>query len=279
MIWVLLVILLTVVAVGGRSGLRALGTRRELRLQEADEFRLNRKVAEEDVTVFGEELIDLHIDTLTTELDEDMRWDYQQALDSYERAKALLRDAGKAADVRDVIRSLETGRHAQACVLARRDGRELPPHRAPCFFDPAHGPSSVDVMWSPPNGAEREIPVCHRDAERLSGGEAPDARLVRLGNRMVPWYAAGPAYQTYADGYFGHHWAAGRLDTIQLATLGGAGLGSGMDPWAGTGGWSDPGGWHPGDLGGHDYGGYAGHDGHGGFDGGFGDGGGGGGGD
>ena len=46
-----------------------------------------RKVADEDVTRFGEELQRLDADLLTETLDEATRQDYQRALDSYESAK------------------------------------------------------------------------------------------------------------------------------------------------------------------------------------------------
>src|SRR5690606_1199497 len=141
------------------------------------------------------------------------------------------------------------GRFSHTCVLARRDGAPLPDRREPCFFDPAHGPATRDVTWAPPGGVERSIGVCFRDAERLAAGETPRPRLVRLGDRRVPWYAAGPAYEPWASGWYHRLVASDRMAADQLttafvssATLGGPG-------------WSDPGGWTPQDLGvGHDYG-------------------------
>src|SRR3546814_3601154 len=110
-----------------------------------------------------------------------MRQDYQRALDAYEDAKMLLADAAEPEDLTQVTRTLEDGRYAQACVLARQDGRELPQRRPPCFFNPAHGPAQTDVSWAPGGGAEREIPVCLADAERVRAGAEPDARQVRSG--------------------------------------------------------------------------------------------------
>ena len=66
-----------------------LKTRRAAELESYGSFRLSRRAADEDVTRLGEELTDLHFETLTDELDADMRADYQQALDSYEKAKSL----------------------------------------------------------------------------------------------------------------------------------------------------------------------------------------------
>ncbi|GCD92270.1 hypothetical protein [Nocardioides sp. LS1] len=167
-----------------------LSARKERRLAIMEEFRQARRLADEDVTVLGEQLAELHVDTLTTELDDDMRRDYQDALDAYEAAKVALREAAETQDVLRVTSLLEDGQFARACVLARRDGTELPQRREPCFFNPQHGPAVTDVAWTPPHGVEREIAVCRLDANRLSAGEQPDVRLVRVGDRYVPWYAA-----------------------------------------------------------------------------------------
>jgi hypothetical protein len=246
-------------------------SRRLDRLRTAEVFRLNRAVAGEDVTRFGEELMDLHVETLTTDLDEAMRRDYQQALDAYEDAKSALAAAATPDDVTQTVGRLADGRHHLACVLARRDHVALPERRPPCFFDPAHGPSSRDVTWAPPGGVERDIPVCFRDAERLAVGEAPQPRLVRLGDRRVAWYAAGPAYQPWATGWYSSLVRDGRFEADRLTMLFAPGLAVGaLDPLA-SGGWSDPGGWTPSELGtGHDFGGHdpGGFDLGGGFDGG-----------
>jgi hypothetical protein len=120
---------------------------------------------------------------------------------------------------------------------------------------------------------EREIPVCMRCAHRLEEQEAPEARLVRLGNRRVPWFVAGPAYEHYALGYYGAAVETGRLQADRLTGLYGATVIGGHTDWSA---WSDPGAWEGGGMiGGHDYTGYGGP----GFGGDFGGDGGGGGGD
>ena len=43
----------------------------------------------------------------------------------------------------------------------------LPAKRPPCFFNPAHGPSSQNVEWAPPGGVARDVPACPADAERV----------------------------------------------------------------------------------------------------------------
>ncbi len=217
--WLLVLIVLVVLVMGSRVARRSLGTRREVRLQESDRLRLSRKAADEDVTVFGEELTELHFETLTTDLDDDMRGDYQRALDSYERAKELVRSVAAPEQVRTVTSTLEDGRFAQACLLARRDGAPLPDRRPPCFFNPNHGPARTEVMWAPPGGVVREIQVCLMDAHRLEEGLAPEIRLVRLGNRRVPWFMSGPAYESYALGYYGAAVESGRLQADRLTGI------------------------------------------------------------
>lgn len=167
--------------------------RRERRLLELDRFRQARRLAEEDVTVFGEQLSELHVETLTDDLSPQAQQDYQRALASYDAAKLALARAettATAAAVVEVQEPLEEGRFRHACVLARRDGDPLPTRREPCFFNPQHGPGVEDVEWTPPHGVARQITVCRADLNRLTAGEQPDVRMVRVGDRYVPWYAA-----------------------------------------------------------------------------------------
>ena len=194
--------LVAVLVAGGVSYLVARRRAAVIRSKQESDFELRAvsKVADEDVTQFGEELQDLHIDTLTTKLDPAMRQDYQRALDAYENAKSLMRNARLPEDVTGVTKALEEGRYAKACVLARESGEPLPERRPPCFFNPAHGPAHTDVEWAPLGGVAREIPVCLADANRLAQGAEPEARMVRSGSKMVPWYEAGPRYAAYAQG-------------------------------------------------------------------------------
>ena len=134
---VLLVLLLAAVPVR-----RALAQRQQRELGALEAFRVNRKIADDDVTVFGEQVAELHVDTLATNLDADMRDDYQAALDSYEKAKQRLEAATTAEDVAEVTKVLVDGRFARARVLARRDGQDLPQRRDPCFFNPSTVPRS-----------------------------------------------------------------------------------------------------------------------------------------
>ncbi|HEU4513335.1 MAG TPA: hypothetical protein VFR87_09540 [Nocardioidaceae bacterium] len=260
-----LVILLVVGAVLGLVVLSQRKQRLQLEQRKSADLAAVVKVADEDVTRFGEELQGLDIDMLTTPLDEPMRQDYQRALDSYESAKETLQRVSEPEHVKHVTEALEDGRYAMACVLARKDGRPLPIRRPPCFFNPAHGPSTTDIDWAPPGGVPRQVPVCAADADRVSQGAEPDIRTVQQGYGRVPYWQAGPAYSPWATGYFGAYAASSLLPTFMLMTLlsptwhgepvegadtdFGAGDGAGGE---GGGDWGDSGG----DASGYDGGGY-----------------------
>jgi hypothetical protein len=165
--------------------------RRERRLTAATEWRTARRLVDDDVTALGEQLAELHVDTLADDLDDAARHHYRRALDHYEQAKHRLLEATTAPEVLAVERVVEVARYHRACVLAVRDGAALPERRAPCFFDPRHGPSVQDVTWTPPAGVAREVAVCAADARRLAAGEPAAARMVRVGDRHVAWHETG----------------------------------------------------------------------------------------
>jgi hypothetical protein len=162
--------------------------RREAELAEKDRWRVARRLMDEDVTVLGEQLADLHVDTLGDELDHEARDHYRRALEHYDQATHLLAASTTAEDVIAVEQVVADARYHRAAVIAVRDGEPVPERREPCFFDPRHGPSMQDVEWTPPGGTARVIAVCAADARRLSAGEEPLVRLVRVGDRWVPWH-------------------------------------------------------------------------------------------
>jgi hypothetical protein len=200
---VLLVLLLIGAAVYLYQRQAAASRQRALEERQATDVAAVRRVAEEDVTRFGEELARLDTEVLTTSLDEAARQDYQRALDSYESAKESLELVRRPDEIKHVTEALEDGRYAAACVMARAENRPLPTRRPPCFFDPRHGLSVADVPWTPPGGAVRDVPACALDVERVRAGAEPDIRTVMVGPRRVPYWQGGRAYQPYAAGYFG----------------------------------------------------------------------------
>ena len=180
-----------------------------------------RKLAFEDVTALGEELQRLDLEMAGRELDPVRNADYQRALDSYESAKRAADTIDEPEHVKNVTEILEDSRYAMACVRARVAGQPLPTRRPPCFFDPRHGLSVEDVAYTPPGGAERDVPACALDAERVQAGAEPDIRKVMVGNRRVPYFQGGRAYQPYAAGYFG---GFGPMDWMFMGLLFGGGF-------------------------------------------------------
>ncbi|MBS2939120.1 hypothetical protein KDN32_15375 [Nocardioides sp. J2M5] len=165
--------------------------RREEELAAKDRWRVARRIMDEDVTVLGEQLAELHLDTLADDLDPATRDHYRRALEHYDQAKAGLAASTTVEDVTAVEQLTTDARYHRAAVLALLAGDPLPERREPCFFDPRHGPSMQDLAWTPPGGTERSIAVCAADARRLAGDEQPEVRMVRVGDRWVPWHESG----------------------------------------------------------------------------------------
>ena len=199
LVLILLVLAVILVVVGYTS--RA--SKQRALERKAAELEPVKKLAFEDITALGEQLQELDLELAGQELDGGQRSDYQRALDAYESAKTAGDNITEPAHIKNVTEILEDGRYAIACVRARVAGEPLPTRRPPCFFDPRHGLSVVDVSWTPPGGATRDVPACALDAERVRAGAEPDSRMVMVGSQRVPYYQGGRAYQPYAAGYFG----------------------------------------------------------------------------
>ncbi|MGW6617262.1 hypothetical protein ACWGA0_27905 [Streptomyces erythrochromogenes] len=267
-----LVTLGAVAAIGG-GGAYALVRRNRRKKEEARREAVERLsvVVDEDITAFGEELERLDFHPGEPGADDAMREDYERGLDSYEKAKQIMASVRYPEEVTGVTQALEDGRYALARLDARRQGEPVPERRAPCFFDPRHGPSTEDATWAPAAGAARTVPVCTADAVRLRDGLDPAVRTVDTEHGPRPYYDAGPAYGPWAGGYFG----GGILPGLLVGTM----LGSMMstpayaaDYGGGTAGGYDGGDhsgadFNPSDFGGGDFGGGGGFGG-GGFDGG-----------
>ncbi|TDO54856.1 hypothetical protein EV643_101647 [Kribbella sp. VKM Ac-2527] len=237
---------------------RYLWDRRAATQGDAEELEQIKKLADEDVTLLGEELARLDGRVTGRELDTDTRVDYQLALDSYEVAQRAVRGIRKPEAISAVTDALATGRYAIVCVQARVAGEPVPERRVPCFFNPQHGPSTTDVVWTQPKVGTRTVPACAQDAARVRAGDEPEVRYVQYGSRRVPYWEAGAAVAPYGEGYFTVGVGASYIPLAGFESQAGA-----------TGGWGDPG-THTGyDPTGHDAG----------FDPGGGDAGGGGGGD
>lgn len=229
----LLVLLVVFVLVAGGVGMvRRHGQRqREIAAQAELENTLSvsRRAADEDVTKFGEELQRLDTDVAGHPLDEPMQQDYQRALDAYENSKMSLDAVTKPDEIKHVTEILEDGRYAVACVKARVADQPLPAKRPPCFFNPAHGPSSQDVEWAPAGGVPRPVPACPADAERVLAGADPYIRTVQVGAQRVPYWEGGQAYAPWAQGYYSRWSGSDMLSGMMIGSF----LFGGMGPMFG----------------------------------------------
>jgi hypothetical protein len=267
---IVLLVIVAVVLAGVGLYRRAAINRRQAEEQAALESQLStsKKAADEDVTTFGEELQRLDSDVAGHALNEPMQQDYPRALDAYDNAKASLDAVTRPEEIKHVTEILEDGRYAIACVKARIAGEPLPAKRPPCFFNPAHGPSSQNVSWAPPGGVARDVPACPADAERVLAGADPYIRTVQRGAQRVPYWEGGPAYAPWAQGYYNRWSGSDMLSGMLIGSMlfGGMGNMFAMGAMtAGMDGGGDFGGDAGGDFGGGDVGG---GDGGGWFDGG-----------
>lgn len=184
-----------------------------------------RGATEEDVTNFGEALRDLDVDLAGQELSAEAQQDWTHAIDCYDRAKTLLSQDRGTGVVSLVTEALEEGRQSVACVRARVAGEPLPEMRPPCFFDPSHGPSTTDVMWSPDGGVPRKVPACAADASRLAQGRTPWIRTVAVGANQVPYWQAGPDYAPWVQGYYRRYEGNPMVTGLAVGGMGLLGLG------------------------------------------------------
>jgi hypothetical protein len=136
-----------------------------------------------------------------------------------------------------------------ASAKAILEGRPPPERRAPCFFDPRHGPSTQDVEWAPPGGAPRPVPACAADATRIADGFAPHGRQVQAGGRSVDYWNAPGHFGPMMGGYFSGFGGGGLLSTLLMGSALGAGLGIGEDLVGGMFGDGDGDGYGDGDGG------------------------------
>jgi hypothetical protein len=230
-------------------------TRKRRREQELSRQRLEevRDVAEEDLVALGEDLRALEIDVEMPSGDGRAKQSYVQALSCYERARERIDQAQRVQDLEPVSAALEEGRWAMASARAHLEGRPPPERRAPCFFDPRHGPSVKDVEWAPPAGSVRQVPACAEDARRVERGEEPISREVMVDGRSTPYWGAPAYYGPWAGGYFG---GFGLFEGLLLGSMlsGGFGFG-GYEGGFDGGGDSSGGDFGGGDFGGGDFGG------------------------
>ena len=149
------------------------------------------RLVDEDVSLLGEQLRRLDAETADHPLDPAGQGDYQAALDAYESAQREVVRVTDVEQVATITDTLNDGRYALACVQARVAGEPVPERRTPCFFNPQHGPSVKDVMFTARAGGTRRVPACAQDAARVEAGERPAVRKVGLEDRQLAYLEAG----------------------------------------------------------------------------------------
>jgi len=252
-------VLVAVVAGGGALLFSSRRRRREREAERQRQLEEVKSVANEDLVALANDIQALDIDTSMPDADPEAVRHYTEAVDQYQKAASALDKARRTEDLAPMSAALEAGRYSMAAAKAILEGRPVPERRAPCFFDPRHGPSVEDVQWAPPGGAPRMVPACAADAQRVHDGLEPESRqvLAGAGGGMTPYWNAPGYYGPWAGGYFGGFPMGGLFTGLALGSLLGGGWGGypvyvGGDS-GGDGGGGDVGG--GGDWGGGDWGG------------------------
>ena len=162
--------------------------RRERELQAADQLRVTRRLVDGDVTAFGEELAADHDEVLTGAFDERRReptTSGRSTATTPPRSRSLprprpMRDRGRpGAQGRALLPGLRASR-------ARRHGAAAT--AGPLLLRP---PARALRPRTCRGWVERMVAACARDQQRLEQGEEPATRLVRVGDRWVPWHEVG----------------------------------------------------------------------------------------
>ena len=176
--------------------------RQATRRTTAEELEGVRRLAGEDITYLQEQLQRLDREIGGQVLDQETRVAHQTVLDSCASAQRTLGQVSNAEAISNVTETIATGLYALACVRARLAGRPVPEQQVVCFFNPLHGPSVTEVLWTRPGHGARRVPACSTDADRLTNKLLPEARTVKIGARTMPYWAAGSAFLPYTQGYF-----------------------------------------------------------------------------
>ena len=258
-------IIVLLAVLGGFLIMRPIRRRRQQELSEA------KSAAQDDLIALSAGLTG-HDSDVSVRSNPEAAAEQAAALNAYERGTAALDAARAVKDMGAVSRSIAEGQYHLASARALADGQSRPARRPSCFFDPRHGMSVRDVLWTPPGGGPaRPVPACADDARKVEQGIEPDLRTVEVRGAPVSYVNAG-----FAPAYWGGY---GLLPGMFTGFLLGEALSSGFGYPGGY--FGDPGGYGDGDYGGNfgggDFGGGSGDYGGGDFGGGGGDFGGGGG--
>jgi hypothetical protein len=168
------------------------------------EFEAVQRLAGEDVDHLGEQVRRVGENIAASARTDETLDAYRSAVDAYELAKVSLSRLTDVGGVEDVTAAIAAGHHALARAVAQppSSGGPEPEERPMCFFNPQHGPSTTDVLWTRPGHGQRRAPACSQDAQRLIDGLSPQIRTVGSGAGSRPYWSAGNAFWGYTRGYF-----------------------------------------------------------------------------
>lgn len=121
---------------------------------------------------------------------------YSSATDEFDKARSLTELEALSGRIDEAAWQLDA---AQAIL----DGQPVPAKPAAatarCFFDPTHrGPMEEATIHT--SAGDKEVLVCHQDAEKLRRGEQPAPRMINVGRTSVP---APAAPRSHGGGGFG----------------------------------------------------------------------------
>ena len=228
---------------------------RPVRRRRQQELRDAKAAAQDDLIALSSGVTD-HDADVSIRSNPEAAAEQAAALTAYERGTAALDAARNVKQMGTVSRAIAEGQYHLASARALAAGEPKPARRASCFFDPRHGMSVRDVLWTPPDGGPpREVPACADDARKVAAGIEPGMRRVEVGGTPVSYVNAGfaPAY------WGGFGFFPGVFTGFLLGEVFSPGFGYGGyygDPGYGDGGY-DGGGdsGNGGDFGGGDFGG------------------------
>jgi len=159
----------------------------------AEQLESLRAMVADDVARFGEQY---------RQLPESDSTDYIQAGVAYSSALEASRALRDPVAAGAITQTLADAQYAVLRYTSTIAGRPVPEQRVPCFFDPQHGPSAADVLWTEPGRGTRKLPACADDAARITAGTQPSIHYVEQSGHQVPYWDAGPAFAPYGAGYF-----------------------------------------------------------------------------
>jgi uncharacterized membrane protein YgcG len=169
---------------------------RPIRRRRQQELREAKTAAQDDLIALSAGVTDHEAD-LSIRSHPDAAAEQAQALTAYEQGTAALDAARSVKNMGAVSRAIAEGQYHLAAARALAAGQPRPARRAACFFDPRHGMSVRDVLWTPSDGGPaREVPACYDDARKVDHGIEPELRRVEVQGQRVPYVNAGfaPAY-------------------------------------------------------------------------------------